>query len=674
MPDHEKLVWLSRAQAELNYAVHSSFLQEGVTCTSTLAASQSWCAFDDQHLKEKGYRLNADPYWIAPPQGSIVPLWHRGFAPNYQPKPLIARHRFDPVKVWMRRKGTAREVASDSQKLQLGVKRRKIALDDETPKVHIFFCGTGGTALKLADRLLQFLKYKISSAVGEYGPLNSVRPEKIGINDTMLLLVATTGNGEVPSNGVGFAKNKSNASRIPRSVRYAVFGLGDSSYRDSFNGGSRVVECILRKNGLTPLLSEAVVESDVVAEDPPLSSFQDWCTRIHKVLNGESEVPKIAEGQTIGRKGYIQHYNMLKSFQEATVLFEQSKHKLGGMLKVSLEIPEPEFQDMGHIRLLPRNCPKMANKVMSLLGVEDESAVVCLSDSGGEASLQCKALKGRHCRPQTVSIKTFLLDFVDLYGPFLSMDWAQDFDEVENRSVIQVLEAIAPHQRKFTQPDSLKVVLFSMPTLQPRSYSVASSSLDATAAGPNKSMLDVLVHVTPGGRFSDQCLLDLGDSGKILYKPAANPACVPLLDPIGRPIIAAACGTGIAPVRSLLHRRLRFREGSETEVLPNEKIGLFLGFKTEELNNLIYDMVDKASKYDLLDLRHLVPSNKERRRVQDHFGDCQDILTRKLIDEGGYLYLCGNEIMVRESREKLQGILGIEAWQEIQERVIEETF
>jgi nitric oxide synthase oxygenase domain/subunit len=95
----------SKAQAELNYAVHYSFSQAGVSCTSTLEASESWCAFDDQYFQEKGYRLNADPYWIAPPQGSIIPLWHRSAAPNYQPKPLIAKHRSDPVKVWRKRHG-----------------------------------------------------------------------------------------------------------------------------------------------------------------------------------------------------------------------------------------------------------------------------------------------------------------------------------------------------------------------------------------------------------------------------------------------------------------------------------------------------------------------------------------------------------------------------------------
>lgn len=42
---------------------------------------------------------------LAPPQGSILPIWHRGGAPNYQLKPIISRHVQDPLKAWQRERG-----------------------------------------------------------------------------------------------------------------------------------------------------------------------------------------------------------------------------------------------------------------------------------------------------------------------------------------------------------------------------------------------------------------------------------------------------------------------------------------------------------------------------------------------------------------------------------------
>jgi len=104
LPEYEKLAMLSRAQAELNYAVHWSFLKAKVMMTDSLTASMKWSQYDDEFQQTNGYRLPADPYWLAPPQGSIIPLWHRGGAPNYQPKPMICKHVQDPIKAWNREK------------------------------------------------------------------------------------------------------------------------------------------------------------------------------------------------------------------------------------------------------------------------------------------------------------------------------------------------------------------------------------------------------------------------------------------------------------------------------------------------------------------------------------------------------------------------------------------
>ncbi|TVY82958.1 Inducible nitric oxide synthase [Lachnellula suecica] len=675
LPDHEKLVWLSRAQAELNFAVHSSFLKAGVTCISSLAASRSWSEFDDQHLKEKGYRLNADPYWISPPQGSIVPLWHRGFAPNYQPKPLIARHRFDPVKVWRRRIGVAADIADDYQLQATEVLKDAVA-NKVLSKVHIYFCGIGGTASKLAERLLKLLKEKSSLTIGNFGTLNSLQPEKIRPADVVLFVVATSGKGEVPTNGLRFMKRADSPNFIPSSARYSIFGLGDSSYRDSFNAASQLVDNVFRKGGLHPLLSSSTVESDVAMEDPPLNRFHEWWTRVEKVLAGQKEAGNSQNDVGFWTDRYIQHYNMLRSFREATMGFDPRKHKPQGMLKVSLEIPEPEYQDMGHVRLLPRNSPGKVKRVLKLLGIPDHT-VIALSGDYPESNPTSRTWKEWQCRSPTVTVGNFVTDFVDLYRPFISMDWAPDSTIIHNSSAIEVLETIARGSKWVPSSASLKAILFSMETLRPRTYSVASTWLDTTSVGPNKSVVDVLVHVTPRGRFSDRCLADQGNQSKILYKLTANNACLPMLDPSGRPIVAVACGTCIGPIRSLVHRRIRILERTNMIIAATDKISLFLGFKTDHNNKLFIKLVDeaaKASKHNLLDMLYLVPSNKEKRRVQDYFDDCEDMLKRKLVDEGGYFYLCGNETMVRETKEKLRSVLGATAWDEVQERVIEEVF
>jgi hypothetical protein len=74
--------------------------------SDSLTASIKFQRYDDEYQKKHGYRLPSDPFWVAPPQGSIIPIWHRGAAPNYQPKPMICRHVQDPAKAWKREKSS----------------------------------------------------------------------------------------------------------------------------------------------------------------------------------------------------------------------------------------------------------------------------------------------------------------------------------------------------------------------------------------------------------------------------------------------------------------------------------------------------------------------------------------------------------------------------------------
>lgn len=344
LPEHERLLWLSRAQTELNYAVHYSFLKAGVTCISTLAASESWCAFDDQHLKEKGYRLPADPYWLSPPQGSIVPLWHRGAAPNYQPKPLIAKHRFDPVKVWKRRHGIPIEDPSEDGK--------KIKLHDavtQESKVHVLFAGTGGTASKLAERLRKHLLARRKSMLGQYGCLNSFDTNEIHENDLILSIVATTGQGELPSNGLDF-KKKFTCSEIPINVKYSIFGLCDDAYASTFNGAAHIANTIFHENSVAPLLKNNVHAGNVAVENPPLAAFEQWWKNVEARIDDKEVMDDSHSVADEMQKSHQRQHEMLKSFQNGVITFEHGNHVVGGILKLSIDVHEAQYQDISTLR------------------------------------------------------------------------------------------------------------------------------------------------------------------------------------------------------------------------------------------------------------------------------------------------------------------------------------
>jgi nitric oxide synthase oxygenase domain/subunit/sulfite reductase alpha subunit-like flavoprotein len=664
LPDHERLLWLSKAQAELNYAVYFSFQKAGVTCTSSLTASQSWTMFDDQHLREKGYRLNADPYWISPPQGSIVPLWHRGGAPNYQPKPLIARHKFDPVKAWKRR-----SKALTPAEAQLNWETTADTFEDipatALSKVHIFYCGTSGTAANLAEKLRILVRKKWSKAAGEFGTLNSLDVDRMHPDDTVLLIVATTGKGEIPSNGQQCFKKMRNLELTLPSIRFSIFGIGDSGYYKTFNWACKYVQRGLEERNLRPLMLDCVVESDVAAENPPWTDFRAWWDRVERVLNGKVGDDKLQHGKKQETSTlYEKQCNIIKDYREATIRFDPLSHQAGRILKLSLEILESWYEPMGHIRLLPQNSEAAVQKAIEMLGINEDQTIGTVSAKGvaDRANVLDEQLLA-------IPMRRFLSDYVDLHSPFMSMDWAQNLSSVKNESAFQVLEDLSQSLKRLSPRISLEKLLFSMTPLRPRSYSIASSLENRSNSDIDyrNATLDILVHVIPNGRFSQRCLAGIGDGGKILYKLTTNNICAPLLNLSGRPLIAVVSGTGIAPVRSLLQHLIH----TDTE----SKISLFIGFKPDNNTTKLFDeIVQQASKKGILDILYVVPSNVEKVRVQDHFDDCEETLRRKIGDEGGYFYACGNAAVVRGAKEKLKKILGPQIWSRGRQRILEETF
>ena len=103
------------------------------------------------------------------------------------------------------------------------------------------------------------------------------------------------------------------------------------------------------------------------------------------------------------------------------------------------------------------------------------------------------------------------------------------------------------------------------------------------------------------------------------------------------------------------------------------KITLFLGFKSED-RSVFTDTLHEALEYDLFDALYMVPSNKEKFRVQDCFEQCKEVLVRKLGEQGGWLYVCGARETVKGVRERMMDVIGSEVSGALGERYIEETF
>jgi sulfite reductase alpha subunit-like flavoprotein len=382
-------------------------------------------------------------------------------------------------------------------------------------------------------------------------------------------------------------------------MRYSIFGIGDSGYHETFNWASKSVQEILDERKWRPLMLDHVIESDVAVENPPWTDFRTWLGRVEKALDGvaddSTEIIKEKEASTL----FERQYNVLATFKEGTIHFDHCHHQPGKISKMSLKIPELEYEPMGHIRILPRNSEDAVRRVIALLDANDSQTI---STTSAKSVSDCGQTLLR-----VVPIRRFLMDFVDLHGPFVSMDWAQNLARVNNQSALQVLEDLSQSLKNLASSTQLEKLLLSMTPPRPRSYSIASSSENISdyIIDRTNSTLDLLVRVIPNGRFSHQCPADIGDGGKILYKLTPNRLCSSLLRSNGKPLIVVGCGTGIAPIRSLIQHLIN----TDTD----STLSLFIGFRPDDcMTGLFDEMVQQGSEKGLLDILRVVPSNNTK--------------------------------------------------------------
>lgn len=84
-----------------------------------------------------------------------------------------------------------------------------------------------------------------------------------------------------------------------------------------------------------------------------------------------------------------------------------------------------------------------------------------------------------------------------------------------------------------------------------------------------------------------------------------------------------ACGTGFGPVRSLIQRRIH-RVSHHPDFFTADG-RLFLDFKALD-EHVFVEAVETGEKRGLFDKVVLVQSNEGKKRVQDYFEECKDML------------------------------------------------
>jgi MioC protein len=101
-------------------------------------------------------------------------------------------------------------------------------------KIAVLYGTETGTAEMLADDLVSAIEAEHDASVAD---LANTTPEALRGVDLSLLLCSTYGEGELPASARDFAQKLLDGADL-EGVKFALFGLGDSTYAETFNNGS----------------------------------------------------------------------------------------------------------------------------------------------------------------------------------------------------------------------------------------------------------------------------------------------------------------------------------------------------------------------------------------------------------------------------------------------------
>ena len=530
--------------------------------------------------------------------------------------------------------------------------------------------------------------------------LNELDLSMVHSGDVVLLVVSTTGRGEVPTNGSKFVSHHSETSSLDSSFNFAIFGIGDSAYTETFNAAGIRVEGLLARLGL-PSIAGGLCKADSSIETPPWDQFEVWWETINGALLSAKPTktrPSILRTATSSRA-----LPVITAFPKATLCKPVEAKE--GVVLVTLDLGEASYHEMDLIKIFPPQSAHLVERTVRALGVISWEAL-------------------RAFKPITIS--EYLRECVDLLRPFKTMSWITLLrnipdptrEAMRGRPVVEALEML----RGTDYSPILFEVCMDMATSFSKTYSVASSPLfseglmaiglptwtpstsTSTSSSPTlgpyaisnhdgpghalrdrtqiaydpQRTLDILVKIHDGGRFSQLFLGEAEAGATMRYKLSRAPAFELLGQQTHGPVICVVTGSGIGPVRSLLQRRAAETANAidiGTQSLPYSEspISLFVGFKPGDAK-MVEEAILPGKRFGLLDICDLTPSGKVRVQSRLLARGLAKQMALKLQDPQCLVFVCANEAATEATERNLSHIMGTDAKKALGPRYMEELF
>ncbi|MCB1905430.1 MAG: flavodoxin domain-containing protein, partial [Gammaproteobacteria bacterium] len=426
----------------------------------------------------------------------------------------------------------------------VGISRRQVPVEQPQPEagVTILYASQTGNSRSVAEALAETSEARGLStrllSVDQYKPRDLVK-EKL-----LLLVVSTHGEGEPPESAQALYRFL-HGKRAPqlRGLRYAVFGLGDSSYQH-FCKTARDFDARLEALGASRILERVDADLNFQAKS------ENW---IPTVLNRADELVPSNPNKVVALSHARRSRRHDRNNPFSATLLEN--HRITSLSAVA---------EVRHIALAidPSAISYTPGDALGVLFRNDPALVDnILHSTGLDADLQVTLEKSRLSLADALGTQCELTQL----HPSVAARWA----EVTSDNALQQLASDGEALREYCAKRQFVDLLADYPArsdadtlvqllqpLQPRLYSIASSQAEyAEEVHLTVSVLRYRAHGRDhlggasgflGERIEEGALLDL----YVVENPSFR-----LPEDGSTPIIMIGAGTGVAPYRAFLQQR-----------------------------------------------------------------------------------------------------------------------
>jgi len=569
----------------------------------------------------------------------------------------------------------------------------------------VFYGSQTGTAEEFAGRLAkEGARYGLKGLVADpeeedMDQLQQLKEyeEEIGEACIAVFMMATYGEGDPTDNAMEFNEKLENNAFTLDGLRFAVFGLGNTTY-EHYNAMGKFVDEKLVELGGSRIYELGLGDDDKNLEDDFITwkesfwnavcnelnieaSSDEFNTRQyeHKVLEeGDYNAEKVYTGEVARLRSYITQRPPfdVKNPYMSTIKVNHNIHKEGSgrhCMHIELDIDGSRMRyDAGdHVAIYPTNNIQIVDKLISLLGINGDTIFTM-------KNLDEDSTK-KHPFPCPTSYRTALLHYVDIVAvprTHILKELAKYTEDNKERSQLELMAGTTPEGKALYQSwivsdvrhllhiledlptckPAVDHLLELLPRLQPRFYSIASS---AKVHAKSVHVCGVVVeYTTPTGR------LNKGVATTWLKEkiPGENEYKVPvyirrsqfrLPNRPQTPVIMIGPGTGLAPFRGFIQERAYLKDQGK----PVGATVLYFGCRNKAYDYIYQEELEQWQADGVLDLHVAFSRDQQEKRYVTHLLKENAQQVWELLEQGGHLYVCGDaKMMAKDVRNIIVNI------------------